>query len=140
MGLGTFASKNIKKGEHISEFEGPLVIVDSFDGIPQEVQDLLFPIGFNKYLAAKEPTVRINHSCEPNAGIIGETTLVAMRDIKKDEEVTFDYSIVTADDWSLECSCGSKNCRKTIQKYADLSKKVKQKYKNYVPDWILKLS
>lgn len=41
----------------------------------------------------------------------------AVRDIQKDEEVTFNYSIIINDDWVLECLCGSPICRKIIGKY-----------------------
>jgi len=135
-GVGVFATRNVKKGESISIFEGPPVVINSFKGIPKEVQDLLYPIGINQYLIAKEPTVRINHSCDPNAGLKDEVTLIAMRNIKKDEEVTFDYSTVTADEWELHCSCGAKSCRKVIRKYSDLDDEIKEKYSDYTPDWI----
>jgi len=62
--------------------------------------------------------------------------LVAMRDIKKDEEITFDYSMITADGWPLECSCGSPSCRKLIGNYRDLPDELKKKYDKYTPDWI----
>ena len=82
------------------------------------------------------PARFINHSCEPNAGIKEDVYLVAMRDIKKDEGVAFDYSMITADDWVLECACGTRSCRKLIGNYRDLPDSLKQKYKDYTPDWI----
>lgn len=114
MGSGVFAMRDIKKDEIIAEFRGPVVEIESLEGIPREVQDHLYNIGIGKYIIAKEPAVRTNHSCEPNAGIQKDIYLVAMRDIKKDEEVTFDYSMITADGWELKCACGTKSCRKLI--------------------------
>jgi len=135
-GFGVFATQDIRKDEIIAEFRGPVVMLETLEGIPREVQDHLYNVGVGKYIMAKEPGVRTNHSCEPNAGIKKDVYLVAMRDIKKDEEVTFDYSMITADDWVLECACGTKSCRKLIGNYKDLPDTLKERYKNYTPDWI----
>lgn len=136
MGLGIFAIRNIGKDEIIAEFRGPRIRIEDMEGIPHEVWDHLLNVGVCDYLIAREPAVRTNHSCNPNAGIVNDVFLVAMRNIKKDEEVTFDYSIVTADNWQLECRCGSPQCRKIIGNYMDLPEETKRKYKNYTPDWI----
>ena len=62
--------------------------------------------------------------------------IFATRDIKKDEEITFDYSMIVADEWKLKCSCGSPSCRKIIGKYRDLPDELKKKYDKYIPAWI----
>jgi hypothetical protein len=36
----------------------------------------------------------INHSCEPNVGLSGNTALVAMRDIGPGEELTTDFALL----------------------------------------------
>ena len=135
-GLGIFAISNIKKDEVITEFKGPVVTVPEFNGIPDEVVNHLFNIGTDKYIIAREPAVRTNHSCDPNAGIVRDVFLVAMIDISAGEEVTFDYSTIIADAWVMECNCGSELCRKTVGKYIDLPEEVKQRYLRYTPDWI----
>lgn len=135
-GLGIFATRDILKDEIITEFKGPFVRIERLEGIPREVQDHLFNVGVGEYIIAREPGARTNHSCDPNAGIARDVFLVAMRDIKKDEEVTFDYSMITADDWTLGCSCGSPSCRKTIGNYRDLADEIKKRYEKYTPDWI----
>jgi len=137
-GMGVFAVRDILKDEIIAEFNGPAVKIEEMEGIPQEVWDHLFNVGRNDYLIVRDPAARTNHSCDPNAGIIRDVLLVAMRNIEKDEEITFDYSIITADNWKLECNCGSPNCRKIIGNYRDLPDEVKKKYENYTPDWIRK--
>jgi len=135
-GVGVFATRDIRKDEIIAEFIGPVVMIKSLEGIPREVQDHLYNAGIGKYIIAKEPAARTNHSCDPNAGIKNDVYLVAMRNIKKDEEVTFDYSIITNDGWTLKCACGAKSCRKLIGNYKDLPETFKQRYKDYTPDWI----
>lgn len=135
-GRGVFAIRNISKGEYIAEFKGPIVNLQSLNGYPEEVVELLFPIGEHSYIMAMEPAVRTNHSCEPNAGIAKEVFLIAMRDINKDEEVTFDYSTVIADNWQLKCLCGTNSCRSIISDYKYLNDDIKQKYYNFTPEWI----
>lgn len=136
MGAGIFASRDIAKDETILEFRGPRVKIEDVQGIPREVWDHLFNVGLDEYIIAREPAVRTNHSCDPNAGIMKDVLLVAMRDIKKDEQITFDYSVITADNWQLECRCGSPKCRKIISNYADLPEALKKKYDKYTPGWI----
>jgi SET domain-containing protein len=135
-GCGIFATRDIAKDEVIIEFKGPRVRIPDMTGIPREVWDHLFNVGVDEYLITREPAVRTNHSCDPNAGISRDVFLVAMRDIAKDEEITFDYSTVTADGWTLECGCGSPSCRKLIGDYADLPEALKRKYDKYTPDWV----
>jgi len=135
-GLGVFATRDIERDEIILEFRGPRVKIERLEGIPLEVQDHLFNVGLDEYLITREPGVRTNHSCDPNAGIVRDVFLVAMRDIRKDEEITFDYSMITADDWTLACRCGSPICRGIIGNYADLPVETKKKYEKYTPDWI----
>jgi len=135
-GRGVYAAGDIRKNEVILEFNGPYVKIESLAGIPREVQDHLFNIGLGEYLIVREPGVYTNHSCDPNAGIVRDVLLVAMRDIERDEEITFDYSMITADGWTMECRCGSPSCRKIIGNYKDLPDELKTKYDKYTPDWI----
>lgn len=57
----------------------------------------------------------INHSCDPNAGMSDAFTIVAMKNIGVDEEVTMDYVLFwEADEEEVsewECRCGSPLCR-----------------------------
>ena len=68
-----------------------------------------------------------NHSCEPNLGVRGEITFVAMHDIRAGEELTHDWAMTDDDDYSVECNCGAANCRKILTgkdwQRADLQKR-----------------
>ena len=55
-----------------------------------------------------------NHSCDPNLGMRGEITFVAMREIRAGEELTHDWAMTDDDDYSLKCNCGVPDCRKTL--------------------------
>lgn len=53
-----------------------------------------------------------NHSCEPNARFNEESVLIAVRDIKADEEITFNYceTQLPASPWNFQCLCGTDTC------------------------------
>jgi uncharacterized protein len=55
-----------------------------------------------------------NHSCDPNLGLRGEITFVAMREIRAGEELTHDWAMTDDDDYSAGCNCGASSCRKTL--------------------------
>jgi hypothetical protein len=55
-----------------------------------------------------------NHSCNPNLGLRGEISLVAMREIRAGEELTHDWAMTDDDDYSVECNCGAPDCRKIL--------------------------
>jgi hypothetical protein len=66
-------------------------------------------------LRPDEPADLGNHSCDPNAGLQGQITLVAMRSIAPDEEVCFDYAMSDGTPYDeFECACGAPNCRGQI--------------------------
>ena len=67
----------------------------------------------------------INHSCDPNCeareGQHGKRVYIySLSDIKKGEELFFDYGLIIDDELndelisSYQCLCGSKNCRGTM--------------------------
>jgi len=96
-GLGLFAIRPIKKREKIAEYKGPRV------GAEEAVR--LERRG-NRYLYEINPRITIdgsprnniaryaNHSCNPNAETYtyrGRVFIRALRRIKADEEITYDY-------------------------------------------------
>ncbi|MBX2855331.1 MAG: SET domain-containing protein-lysine N-methyltransferase [Rhodobacteraceae bacterium] len=53
----------------------------------------------------------LNHSCDPNVGVVGQISFHAMREIAAGEELAFDYATGDDDDWEMACNCGSPCCR-----------------------------
>ena len=49
--------------------------------------------------------MHLNHSCEPNWGVQGQVVFVALRDIEKNEELTFDYAMTDDEPYEMECRC-----------------------------------
>lgn len=57
----------------------------------------------------------MNHNCNNNVGCDNHNNFIAVRNIKKGEELTLDYGLfMSYPKYRLECKCGSKNCRKVI--------------------------
>ena len=86
------------------------------------------------------PLRYLNHSCSPNLGIKGSVTFVALRNIKKGEHLTVDYSITECDKlWNFKiqtgsnCKCGEPNCRKIIKSIQFLPHDIYKKYLPYIP-------
>ena len=81
-----------------------------------------------------------NHSCNPNLGMRGEITFVAMRDIRAGEELTHDWATTDDEDYSVECKCGTANCRKILTgkdwQRADLQKRYAGYFSAYLGEKI----
>lgn len=62
------------------------------------------------------PMHATNHSCDPNASFNADGMLVALRDIAKGEEITYDYLLhpIPASPWNFECQCQSAECIKWV--------------------------
>ena len=117
-GYGVFAREPIFGGELLTVWGGVIVTEAGLDSIPEEkathgiqVEDKVYLIPMGQNDAAD----MFNHSCSPNAGLNGQITLVAMRDIERGEEVCFDYAMSDSSDYDeFECHCGTPACRKKI--------------------------
>jgi len=134
VGKALYATKFIAKGSYILTFCGPLVNEDEADRLDLEnfgrAMGNELQIGEDFYVYLQEPCRLINHSCEPNAGIRNDTILIAIKDIKKGEEIFFDYSSTMDEegDWSMPCLCGESNCRGSAAGFKTLSKETRAKY------------
>ncbi len=139
-GLGIFAKVPLKRGETVTIIKG-----ERHHKINKNLKDVFMNpdwIGYEKseWIDPRPPHKYLNHSCNPNVGIRGRFLITALRDIKANEEITIDYSIIEPDErWFLKCSCGEKNCRKVIRAIELLPEKLFNKYSPYVPTALKKL-
>jgi SET domain-containing protein len=120
-GRGLFATGDITKGEIVAVKGGHIV-----DGktLREKITPVLGPVEiqidddlFIAPLTEEERELSmlyLNHSCDPNLGMRGEITFVAMRDIRLGEELTHDWAMTDDDDYSVECNCGAPDCRKIL--------------------------
>lgn len=132
-GNGLFAKDDIKKGELVFIKAGHIVDHNTHVEIEKRLGEYCLQITHDYYSCptteeeVKDTAIYINHSCEPNVGPEGQISFYALRDIKLDEELVYDYAMTTDREYTLECNCGSKNCRRVITgddwKRKDLQKK-----------------
>jgi SET domain-containing protein len=117
-GFGLFARESLKKGEILCVWGGEIVTEEQLENIPPERAKHGLQVEESIYLLPLQegdPGDYVNHSCDPNAGLIGQICMVAMRDINADEEVCFDYAMSDSSDYDeFQCQCGSDICRVTI--------------------------
>ena len=135
-GQGVFATRPIKKGEIIAEFDGKIYQYDH--AWNRYLENHAIQIGSRRWRDSKGIATSINHSCKPNCGIKRDNRIVAMRNINAGEEITWDYAMTENDPWRMKCKCGSDDCRGIIGAYRMLSQEQKKKYKSYTSSWILK--
>jgi len=139
-GNGIFANKNIRKGEIISYFKGK-----HYKRVTKGIDDALsnpnsIGIGPNHWMETEPPLMYTNHSCNPNASLKGTVTLIAIKNILKNQEILMDYSITEADPlWYMKCTCGLKDCRKKIKSVQYLPKDIFKKYLPYVTKYFQKI-
>jgi len=149
LGSGVFTKRKFNKGEKIINFRGPHI---PYEKMPQPyvaVDDHYVQIGDRLFMGPSGGMDDfINHSCDPNSGLIikgKKVFLIAIRDIKNGEEIVWDYSTTMyesefPDKWEMDCDCGSPKCRKRIVDFKDLPKRLQQKYlkAGVVPKYIIK--
>lgn len=138
-GRGLFAACDLKRGEEAFEVVGKIVRMHP----TTKEESMKYPdaIGLKDglWIDPVPPFKYINHSCAPNLGMSGERSFVALRDIKKDEELTFDYSISEHSLWEMECNCGSASCRKVIRSIEYLPVDLFRSYFPYIPEYFQRI-
>lgn len=144
-GKGLFAIEDIKKDELISVKTGNIVTLEQLKTLDPTCLDYFFQIRDGLFISpltkeeALEFALHINHSCDPNVGSDGDITLIAMKDIKSGEELTYDYAMDTVwPEFKMECSCGSTHCRKLITGNDWKLPALQERYGNYFSYYILK--
>ncbi|MDQ3233123.1 MAG: SET domain-containing protein-lysine N-methyltransferase [Pseudobdellovibrionaceae bacterium] len=114
-GLGVFAAQNFVIGDRLAIFEAEFVEYPTRYTIQVDNRKHLVTEG---NLGAF-----LNHSCDPNARFVAETLeIIAVKPIKKGEEVTFNY---LSSEWEMaspfQCQCGSDDCHGSVQGFRHLS-------------------
>jgi hypothetical protein len=95
----------------------------------------------NTHLLVPAPLLFLNHSCEPNCGLlirrgVEEIELHALRWLEPGEELTLDYETF---EWEIHfmtgpCLCMAPGCRESIRGYKHLPRKVREAYGPYIAE------
>ena len=117
---GLYAATIIKKNTKIIEYKGKIITVKETEVNPKFDNDkAIYLFNLNKRYDLdgdfKYNTARlINHSCDPNCEVDGvglKLWIYSIKDIKKNEELTYDYGFSFDKDYKdFPCRCGAKKC------------------------------
>lgn len=141
-GKGMFAKEDIAKGEVVYIKGGHILTRDQF--FSSGTINSYLPLDDNYFLAATSPeeekSIKLfnNHSCEPNCGMRGEITFIAIRDIKVGEELTCDYAFIDNEDYEFICNCNTPSCRHKITGRDWMLPELQKKYADYFAVYLQK--
>jgi uncharacterized protein len=126
---GCYTTAAIRKGALIIEYTGPRITVQEADErYSERPETYLFGLLDGKHVIDGDGIAAfINHSCEPNCEPVevdGHVWIVALRNIKAGEELTYDYNLYDGEG-DAPCFCGAKNCRGSLYSAEEL--KARQK-------------
>ncbi len=148
-GKGIFALKNFKRNEKILYITGKVIETENPSSYPYEIREHWGPLGRKgkkfQFILPESPWMYMNHSCDSNAGLINDRQLVAIKNIKKGDEVTIDYSTLDIESLTggkselrMRCMCGSKNCRKVIRTFDKLGLEDQKRLRKYLNSYLKK--
>ena len=129
-GVGVFAITNIRKGQKVADgiHEGDykhIIPWTNFKRYPVAIRKKIMsfcigtPNGFIPPDDIDFNSLKVewyfNHSCDGNLGFNKNGDFIALRNIKKDEEISYDYGLAESNPlFIMSCKCKSKNCRNSI--------------------------
>ena len=130
---GCYTTTPIGKGTRIVEYTGERITIAEadrrYDG--HEIT-YLFGLSDGKHIIdGNGIAALINHSCDGNCEtdeIRGRVWIIAARNIRAGEELTYDYSLYDGEGDS-PCHCGARNCRGSLYSEEELAKRKKSRKK-----------
>jgi len=139
-GDGVFATARIKAGATVAAFGGCAMDRSEFAQLDAHQRTHAIQIDDDLFLVSPpdlDPADYVNHSCEPNAGLLGNVLVVAMRDIEPGEEICFDYAMCDADDYDeFVCECGTPSCRRLVTGADWMRPELQARYAGYFSAYI----
>lgn len=141
-GRGLFAIAPIDRHEVVAVKGGHIITVEEIEEVrlrlgPAEIQveDSLF-IGPRTEEERDGSMIYSNHSCEPNLGLAGQITFVALRPIAPGEELTHDWAMTDNDESATTCRCGARACRGTITGRDWQRSELQARYRGYFSSYL----
>lgn len=139
-GKGLVATAPIAAGEVVSRlepFQPHYQISDVLAMTPDEIEHILHVAYQNSAttLVAEQGDERfMNHSCDPNTWWADDDTMVARRDIRAGEEITYDYATTDITiPYTMKCRCGASNCRGVVTNLDYLDPEWQRQYGDHLP-------
>jgi uncharacterized protein len=119
-GAGVYTTAPIEKGSRVLEYTGPRLSARECEGMyaDTEVTYLFAMDDENVIIDGFGMAAFVNHACDPNCEtdqIDDRIWIIALRDIQRGEELTYDYNLFDGDPGEYApCYCGLKGCRGTM--------------------------
>jgi uncharacterized protein len=113
-GHGVFARRPIAEGELLAVFGGTVLSAEQLRSASPTFRRLSLQIDEDLFVVStvEGPADWFNHACDPNGGLRGQLSLVALRPISAGEEVCYDYAMSDGSAYDeFPCDCGSVHCR-----------------------------
>jgi hypothetical protein len=132
------ARQAIVRGQRVLPLHGEIVAIPSRYSVQIGAEQHLVPSPDcpDDALPARFPWCFLNHSCAPNAAVVG-LTVVAIRDIAPGEAVTFDYNTTEAElAEPFQCRCGSPGCVGIVRGATHLSAAERAMREPYVAGYL----
>lgn len=136
LGKSVHAARTIEKGELILSGWGPQS--------PTRTRHSL-QVDHDKHIIINTEIELINHSCEPNCGVMirreaQALEIHALRQINAGEELFTDYATF---EWEMlflgKCLCGAPSCRGEITGFKDMPESVRESYGPYIAEYLQEL-
>jgi hypothetical protein len=141
-GHGLFATDDFVRGEIVMVKGGHIVHRAQLAEINAQLGPVEIQIADDLFIAPVTAEERegsmlySNHSCDANLGMCGNIIFVARRGIGAGEELTHDWCTTDDDSYSVECKCGSANCRKVVTGKDWQKPELQRRYSGYF-SWYL---
>ncbi|HEX4006981.1 MAG TPA: SET domain-containing protein-lysine N-methyltransferase [Acidobacteriaceae bacterium] len=131
---GCYTTSRIRKGTLIVEYTGPRITKDEADEkYANSPTTYLFGVGDGAtVIDGHGAAMFINHSCDPNCEteeIKGRVWIMAIRNIRAGEELTYDYYLYDGDEDEALCNCGAVMCRRTMYAPEEIKKRARAEKK-----------
>lgn len=139
-GKGLFARRPFVRGELVFTMTGKRRYFEAKTQEEAHRFENWVGIGENTHMDPGYPFYFVNHSCSPNMGIRNELDFIALKDIAPGEELTFDYSVATAErPWAMHCHCDAPLCRGLIRSIHFLPQEVFERYLPFINPYFQKV-
>ncbi|HKE18986.1 MAG TPA: SET domain-containing protein [Kofleriaceae bacterium] len=138
-GHGVYAVGAIRRGELLVVFAGSAVEASEIPLLAPDQRRLLLQVEEGLYLLSEVEGWAdwVNHCCEPNAGLRGQVSLVAMRDIQPGEEICYDYAMSDGSGYDdFDCRCGAASCRHRVSGDDWMKEDLWERYRGYFSPYL----
>jgi hypothetical protein len=137
-GKAVIALRDIPAGTLLVVWGGSVLTRVQLEALPAD-RRLVLQVDDDAFLLSdtEGPADWVNHSCEPNAGLRGQISLVALRLIQRGEEVCFDYAMSDGCDYdNFECHCGASRCRGMVTGHDWQLPELRERYEGYFSPYL----